>query len=43
MIVIVPASADAPANACETSYAAPMNSTQKLKQHDDCRFDRLGA
>jgi len=35
------ASADAPADACESSYVQPMNSTLKLKQYEDCRFDRL--
>lgn len=33
--------ADAPANACESAYTAPMNSTAKLKAYEDCRFDRL--
>jgi hypothetical protein len=37
----VMAVADAPAEACDSSYTVPMDSTQKMKQYDDCRFDRL--
>jgi hypothetical protein len=28
---------------CEGSYVAPMNSTDKLKRYNDCRFDRIDA
>lgn len=33
--------ADAPPDACESAYAAPMDSVAKLKQYEDCRFDRI--
>lgn len=32
-----------PSDSCESAYTAPMNSTQKLKAYEDCRFDRLDA
>ncbi len=39
---LVPAVATAaPGDPCESSYAAPMNSTAKLKAYLDCRLDRL--
>jgi hypothetical protein len=30
-------------DSCEGSYVAPMNSTDKLKRYNDCRFDRIDA
>src|SRR5437868_6578758 len=30
-----------PSDPCESSYTKPMNSTEKLKRYEDCRFDRI--